>query len=564
MRVSITRVPCIVLVLGLLACTSAEHPVDRSLAERTGNYLRTKIDAGRETERFTCRQEILCGSSIIPAFYRRRGYAPAWIGADATFLPADPLVAVIRDAEREGLSPEDYHLATIGFLLADIRGKFRTGIPVDPEEGAALDLLLTDAFLLYGAHLLAGRVDPEILHTDWVASDPSVDLAALLESSLAGDNVATTLRSLPPPDPGYDRLKHALAYYRSLAERGGWPAIPPGDSLQKGDLGERVDLLRIRLAMTGDIDRVPAEGSSLFDGTLEAAVRRFQRRHGLEDDGVVGRETLAALNVPVEDRIRQIELNMERWRWIPHDLGKRHLLVNIPDFRMRVVENSVTVTDMRIIVGKEYMATPVFSGTIRYMQINPSWNIPNSIAVGEILPKIRRDRNYLAKEKIRVFRSWRENAPEIDPATVDWNAVDDRGFSFKLQQEPGPSNPLGRMKFLFPNRFAVYLHDTPAPGLFRNVTRGFSHGCIRVEKPLELAAILLRGSNGYSLGKIVEFVESGLQKTIPLEEPVPVHILYRTAWVDSGGTVQFRQDIYGRDNPLDVALRERPPGTGKS
>lgn len=564
MGVTSKRLPCIVLLLGLLACTSAEHPVGKSPAERTGKYLQTKIDAGGKTARFACRQEILCGSTVIPSFYQRRGYAPAWIGPDAHFLPADPLVAVLRDAGREGLRPEDYHLATIDLLLSDIREKFHSGKPFDPEEGADLDLLLTDAFLLYGAHLRAGRVDPEILHPDWVAFNPSTDLAALLESSLAGDNVAATLRSLLPPDPGYDRLKGALAHYRSLERGGGWSTIPSGDSLRRGDLGDRVDLLRNRLAITGDMDRLPLEGTSPFDEDLEAGVRRFQRRHGLEDDGVVGRDTLAALNVPVGERIRQIELNIERWRWIPHDLGKRHLLVNIPDFLLSIVENGAIAKDMRIIVGKEYTATPVFSGRIEYLQVNPAWNIPQSIAVGEILPKIRQDRNYLAKERIRVYRSWRENAPEIDPDTVDWNKVEERGFSYKLQQEPGPSNPLGRVKFLFPNRFAVYLHDTPAHGLFRNHTRGFSHGCIRVEKPLELAAVLLHGSYGYTPDRIMEFVESGEQKTIPLREPIPVHILYRTAWVDGGGTLQFRKDIYGRDNPLDLALRERPPSTEKS
>ncbi|HSL99074.1 MAG TPA: L,D-transpeptidase family protein, partial [Candidatus Limnocylindria bacterium] len=307
-----------------------------------------------------------------------------------------------------------------------------------------------------------------------------------------------------------------------------------------------------------------AEDPSLLDDAVETAVRRFQRRHGLAVDGVVGRHTLAALNVPVEKRVRQIELNLERWRWIPHDLGDRHILVNIPEYKMRIVENYETVMDMRIVVGKEYTATPVFSGTIKYLEVNPYWNIPHSIAVEEILPKIRKDPDYLTKQRIRVFGSWRENAPEIDPATVDWNQVTDRSFTFKLRQDPGPLNPLGRVKFILPNKFAVYLHDTPARGLFQNPARGQSHGCIRVEKPLDLAAYLLRDAPRRTREALAEMMEGGVPEVISLRDPIRVHILYWTAWVDGGGTVNFRNDIYERDPPLDMALKEGPPSARES
>jgi murein L,D-transpeptidase YcbB/YkuD len=563
MRAMNSRIPGILFLLGLLACTPVEQKVEISFPETVGSRLRTKIESGRGIAKFTCRQEILCGSSVIPAFYHRRGYVPAWSGRDGYFLLADSLLATILESEREGLNPHDYHLAAIESLLSGIRGKRSGGKPFDPDEGSDLDLLLTDAFLLYGSHLLAGRVNPETLHTDWVAYNPDMDLAALLESALAGDNVGATLRGLLPPHPGYAGLQNALTHYRNLASSGGWPVIPPGENLRKGHRSYRVDQLRNRLAITGDLDLSFEEEFPPFDETLEAAVRRFQRRHGLEDDGTVGRDTLAALNVPIEERVRQIELNMERWRWIPHDMGNRHILVNIPDYKMSVVENSEIRMAMRIIVGKDYTATPVFSGSIKYMEVNPYWNIPQSIAIEEILPKIRKDPGYLENQKIRVFENWRENAPEIDPVTVDWNEVEGRGFSFKLRQDPGPLNPLGRVKFIFPNKFAVYLHDTPVQGLFQNPTRGFSHGCIRVEKPLNLAATLLRDDIRHSREKILEAIESGVRETIPLREPMPVHILYWTAWVDDGGRIQFRKDIYARDNPLDLALKENPPAVGE-
>ena len=552
-------IPGILLLLGLLSCTPEPAPVVQDIPGEVGSRLRIKVESGRGISQFTCRQEILCGSSVIPLFYERRGFSPAWSGRDGRFPLADSLIAAIRESDREGLNPYDYHLAGIEPLLADSRRKRAEREPYNFETGADLDLLLTDAFLLYGSHLLAGRVDPETLHADWIAYNPSTDLASLLESALAGDNVADTLWSLRPPHPGYAGLQTALAQYRELAGHGGWPVFPPGESLRKGDRGDRVDLLRKRLSTTADLDPPAEEGEALFDEALEAAVRRFQRRHGLEDDGIVGRETLAALNVPVEDRVAQMEWNMERWRWVPHDLGDRYILVNIPDFKMRVVAPPGSEMEMRIIVGKNYTATPVFSGMLNHMELNPYWNIPHSIAVEEILPKIRQDPGYLAKQGIRVFRDWRDGAPEVDPETVDWTEMDSRSFSFKLRQEPGPRNPLGRMKFIFPNKFAVYLHDTPARGLFRNFARDFSHGCIRVEKPLELASVLLQDDARHSKGNILERIDSGVRETIALRNPIPVHILYWTAWVDERGTIQFRKDIYGRDIPLAAALKETPP-----
>jgi murein L,D-transpeptidase YcbB/YkuD len=509
MRGTIKWISGILPLLGFLACIPAQHPVEKSLSERVGNHLRTKIESGSGISQFSCRQEILCGSTVIPTFYQQRGFTPAWSGEDGLVSQAGSLIAAIRESVREGLNPHDYHLGAIESLLAD-RGEKRTGNKsLGPEEWADLDLLLTDAFLLYGSHLFAGRVNPETLHSDWIAYSPAKDLAALLQSALDGNTVADALKGLRPPHKGYVSLQNTLVHYRDLSRTGGWPGIPPGPNLKKGERSERVDLLRERLAITGDLDLPVAEDPSLFDEVLETAVRRFQRRHGLEDDGIVGRNTLAALNIPVEERVRQIELNMERWRWVPHDMGNRYILVNIPDFTMRLVENSEVALDMRIIVGKDYTATPVFSGTMKYLELNPYWNIPTSIASEEILPKIRTDPEYLAKQNIKVFQSWREGAPEIEPETIDWNEVDEKGFAFKLRQEPGPLNPLGRMKFIFPNKFAVYLHDTPVRGLFNNAARGFSHGCIRVENSLDLAAYLLRGDTRWTLETITETFSTG-------------------------------------------------------
>jgi len=295
-----------------------------------------------------------------------------------------------------------------------------------------------------------------------------------------------------------------------------------------------------------------------FDGTLEAAVRRFQYRHGLKQNGKIDDRTLQTLNVPAARRVRQIELNLERWRWIPHELGRRYILVNIADFKLSVIESGKTVLVMRVVVGRNYRRTPVLSEKMKYLVINPSWNIPVKIAVEDFLPKIRRKPDYLQHRQIKVYKNWRHGAPEIDPQTVDWSQVQKDNFYFKFQKQPGPYNDLGRIKFMFPNKYAIYLHDTPTRKLFRQSARGFSSGCIRVEKPIELAQYLLQDNSQWTRAQILKTIDNGETKSVRVRHQIPVHLLYWTAWVDSQGTLHFRDDIYGRDAPLDRALKEKP------
>jgi murein L,D-transpeptidase YcbB/YkuD len=275
----------------------------------------------------------------------------------------------------------------------------------------------------------------------------------------------------------------------------------------------------------------------------------------------VGPATLAALNVPVEQRIRQIRLNLERWRWLPRDFERRYLLVNIADFELDVIEDGRVRTTMRVIAGTTARRTPVFTGRMTYMELNPYWHIPPIIAKEDILPRLWKDPRYLVRENIRVFRGWAQEAPEVDPESVDWSQVTPEKFPFKLRQEPGPSNALGRIKFMFPNKFDVYLHDTPGRGLFNHNSRSFSSGCIRIEKPIELAEYLLQGQPEWNREKIVAAIHSKKTQIVWIPEPIAVHILYWTAWVDEDGTVHLRDDVYGRDTPLDEALQKGPPNS---
>jgi murein L,D-transpeptidase YcbB/YkuD len=290
------------------------------------------------------------------------------------------------------------------------------------------------------------------------------------------------------------------------------------------------------------------------DTALHEAVQRFQERHGLTVDGAVGPATRAALNVPVEERIEQITLNLERWRWLPADLGRLHVRVNIAGFDLRVVEEGTDRLQMRVVAGRAYRQTPVFSDQISYLVLNPYWHVPHSIAVKDKLPDFRRDPSLVSKLGYEVFRGWGADATPIDPSTIDWNAVSASSFPYRLRQRPGPQNALGQVKFMFPNAHSIYLHDTPSRALFGQAERNFSSGCIRVEHPLDLAAVLLRHNEGWTRERIESTVGNDTEKTVVLPEKVPVHLLYWTAWATADGPVHFRRDVYDRDEAVHSAL----------
>lgn len=551
-----------VLLIGaaVAGCGSAEageagrRSLDALIAER----IRTRIEAAGVVMDLRAGGEPIYASLVLPSFYERRLYRPAWSDERGPTALVDDLVGSLRRADLEGLRSEDYHLAGIEAVLAAVRADAKRGPALAPDRWAELDLLLTDAFLVYGAHLLAGRVNPETLRPEWVSHRRTADIAAVLEAAMESGNIAAALEALVPPGYGYRRLREALARYRAVAVSGGWPVIPDG-SLRLGDRGGPVAALRERLRLEDDLEPGEAQDDDLFDQPLEQALRKFQRRHGQTADGVVSPATRAELNVRVERRVEQLELNLERWRWLPKDLGRRHIIVNIAAYELNVVDEQGVVLAMRVVVGRPYNRTPVLSDTMRYIVLNPYWHVPRSIAAGELLPKVKRDRSYLARYKLRVFPNAGPDAPEVDPATVNWSAVTPDRFSFRLRQDPGPRNALGRVKFMFLNKFNVYLHDTPARPLFEETQRDFSHGCIRIQHPIELATYLLRDDPRWSRDGLLLALEEAVDLTVPLPEPMPIHLLYWTAWADGDGTIEFRRDIHDRDAPLLTALRAPPP-----
>ena len=520
--------------------------------------MRTRIEATGIPPKITVKDDLIHASLTLPLFYERRVYQPAWSGDEGPLSHVNSLVQAIQDAHLEGLRAEDYHLDKILAILDMVRKDLKKQKPLDSGTLTDLDLLCTDAFLIYSSHLLSGRVNPVTIHVEWNAKRREADLAKVLEEALQKKQIIASLQSLVE-HPGYIRLRQTLAHYRKIEALGGYTLVPSGSKMQKGNRDERVKELRKRLIASGDLFSNMNENESFFDEALDQAVRHFQRRHGLDVDGVVGPATYRELNVSVEARIRQIVVNLERWRWLPQTLGKRYILTNIANFELEVVEDDHLIMSMHVVVGKTYRKSPVFSDQMSYLVFSPYWNVPVGIATKDILPEVRKDVNYLKKKKIKVYQGWGTEARELDSQSIDWSQVQAKNFPFRFRQDPGPSNALGRIKFMFPNPYDVYLHDSPDRELFAKADRAFSSGCIRIEKPIDLAEYVLRGDPKWTRSAIISAMEGGVEKTVQLPEPIDIHFLYWTAWTDEDSTIHFRKDLYERDMVLYRALLEEPP-----
>jgi L,D-transpeptidase YcbB len=522
-------------------------PYGNALGQPPPQSLRTEIE--QQIISVMARNDLspsLPRSAIIQEFYSDRGFQAVWIDESGVTAKGQALARVLKSASEEGLRSKDYAFKEISALLESR----------NPRSLGALEILLSQAAIDYAQDSQAGRVRPRDLGKGiFLEPQPNDPLRILSQAAMVPD-VAAFLRAQGPQSPEYQRLKAAIARYRDIAQKGGWRHTPEDKPLKPGKTFKTVPDLRRRLTDSGDIAGAPTPQADplLFDPALEAAVKRFQERHGLKADGVVGKMTRGALNVPAPDRVRQMLLNMERRRWMRDDLGESYVLVNMADFELKVVDRRKTIHVDHVVVGTPYNKTPVFSDKLSYLVFNPSWHIPPSIARKEMLPKIQKDIGYLAANNITVLNDWTEGATVVDPNTVDWKALSGRHFRYKLRQEAGSSNALGRIKFVFPNRHNIYLHDTPARALFSRTVRSFSHGCIRVEHPVELAKILLRSDPEWSPQAIETGIGSGKQRIVPLKTRLPIHLTYITAWVNKDGTVHFRDDIYDRDKLLASAL----------
>lgn len=507
--------------------------------------------------------QLLQGASWFPLneqvrnFYQLRDYQPVWLSdrGVATQLPL--LVEALRASSDEGLCPDRYQLQTLEGYLALWAQPGRRGQVLPQPWQPQFELLLTQAYFRYASDLIGGQIEPSKVNPDWRLPPREADLGKLLTYALESGRLDAVLRDLVPSHPGYLRLRQALAHYRELAALGGWEPFPGGETLRPGKPDPRMPQLRLRLAVEGDYPEWNGhEGPKVFDAETVQALKRFQQRQGLAIDGVLGPRTLAELNITAHQRVRQIELSLERWRWLPKSLGDRYLMVNIAGFQLQVVENDQVALEMPVIVGTGYRKTPVFSARMTYLEFAPTWSVPPTILREDKLPKIKANPAYLTEHHFEIIPYAGRGGAPLNPASIDWSRTTARNFPGMLRMRPGPWNPLGRVKFMFPNPYSVYLHDTNERHLFDNNIRTFSSGCIRIQRPDELALYLLE-PDGWDAARVEAAMALPRTKRVDLSRSLPVHILYWTAWVDQQNRVQFRRDLYQQDLDLEFALAAR-------
>jgi murein L,D-transpeptidase YcbB/YkuD len=494
----------------IVALAARAHAATEATDDRISHFLRLHLESGRPP---------YAGNDVkaprlwaaVQAFYAGRDFRVAW---PSTAL--SEIQTLVRRAVDRGLDPADYRLP---------------GLTRDEDDRARADAQVSFALARYASDLAEGRFDPHGATYYWSLAPARIDLAGFLHDAAAAPRLVDALTRLEPDHAAYRSLIQALGRYRALATGGGWPVLTT-TGMKAGARGPAALALRRRLEASGDLAVTATADRASFDAAIDGGLRRFQVRHGLEPDGVVGRDTLAALNVPVGARVRQIELSLERWRWLPRPLGRRWIAVNIPTFMLYGFDDGRAGLSMRVITGRTESPTPVFAEPMQEVVFRPYWNVPPGIAANEILPAVLRDPDYLSRNGLEVLR----------------------GGDLQFRQRPGAGNSLGLVKFLLPNPFNVYLHDTPHDQLFARARRDFSHGCMRVERPADLAQWVLSGSPEWTKAAIAAAMRAGDERHIALREPVPVYVLYMTAWAEADGTVSFAPDLYGHDAVHDVLL----------
>ena len=498
--------------------------------------MRKSPEGGRERELFNIR---------FAQFYEARGYQPVW--TKRTMIAE--LISAVEAAGDDGLDPADYH-------LKEIREAFQNP-PATPELQACYDLLLTDTFLTLASHLHYGKVDPVSLDTNWNLSNAAsrIALELRLQNALASEQVAAILKELRPQHSKYEQLRKGLVRYRAIARSGGWHGVADGSPLKEGMKENRVLQLRRRLEASGYLAGGKAQTPLLYNREVAEGVKRFQESCGMKPDGVAGASTLKMLNIPVERRIEQIRINLERYRWFLGDLEPTYVMVNIASFTLHYVENNSFKWGTRVIVGKPARETPIFKADMQYIVFNPQWVIPPTILGKDALPAIRKNRSYLASKKLSVID---HNGHVVDPGSVNWSQYSAANFPYRLQQSSGDHGALGRIKFMLPNPHVVYLHDTPTKDLFEKNSRTFSSGCIRVEHPLELAELVLQDSVKWNGKRIRETIDRGKTSTVQLPKRLPVFILYMTT-LAKGDNLIFLEDVYNRDESVLKALNKPAP-----
>jgi murein L,D-transpeptidase YcbB/YkuD len=496
----------------------------------------------------------------ILELYEKNGNRLYWFD-ESKILSIDisNMIEAIKQAGTEGLDPERYSLQEIEFLYK----KMSNGVLFDDRDynlaATKLDILLSDAFLTLTKDLTQSQIDvkkfanilyqkseEEGINYRWENRVPNYNFLALLEEAKSNGNFSETIYALAPNNTIYNNLKDVYQRYKTIQNQGGFVKIPKSRTLKLGMVSNIVPKLRSRLMQSEDLEY--SDGGKKFDKALQNALKRFQKRVGLWASGVLNSTTRTALNVSVEKRLSKIKLNLERARLEKDDLSGRYIIANIPEFMMRFLDGSQELLKIRIVVGKPKNPTPIFQAKMSYVVLNPRWSVPNSIVAKEMLTKIQENPYYLEERNYKMYDSWKKDRKAVDSFDVDWFQYDEESkIPFNIVQEPGGGNPLGNVKFMFPNNHAVYMHDTTQKKLFKKSVRAFSHGCIRLQEPQKLLEFISSDYLGDSYESIKEKLKTGENQSLSLNDKIPVYIRYYTAFVDEFGSVHFGKDIYGYD-----------------
>jgi murein L,D-transpeptidase YcbB/YkuD len=534
------------IVLGLLVCLAVSvwglaQPASAGRNSPSPDYASVSAairDILTSTDRLPLPIERI-RPALVQHYLKDRGTI-YWVGTGRM----TPFLQRLADADEDGLNPSDYPVDGLIQLRDAID-------PSDPQGAAAAELYYSAFFVAYAADLKIGRVTPQKVDPRLFRNRKTIDVLRVLTDLKKQRDPGKFLASFESRNPHYKALKRMLALYRAMAEQGGWPTIPAGADIKPGGSDPRIPAIRKLLLMLGDHDGSGSGGTAYDQATVDA-MKRFQARHGLEAKGLIGKQSILALNVPPAERVRQIALNMERWRWMPEDMGDHHFMVNLAAFELQEVLQQDIVGRMNVVVGAVATQTPEFSDELEYVEINPTWTVPYSIATKEMLPKLRQNPfAYAADFDVFIngqLSSW---------GSIDWSSFGPGNFPVTFRQHPGPKNALGKVKFMLPNAHNIYLHDTPAKDKFLATTRAFSHGCIRLSRPMDLAYRVVGEVGGWSKPKIDAAFDSGKTTRLPLQANIPVHLIYATAFEGRNG-IEFRPDVYGRDRKLNAALFGKP------